>query len=175
MFYTAPDLAFSKIEAHLGELVRLYDNGDLQVTAEYDGEFVTIYAEDSISLLSEENCAADPEDVSLAVSSVYSECGISADIYDDDFEEIKEQDHETAIELAENEYDALFDGLIYEIMPKIYQDVPDAALQDIKNAVLGILGFKYGLLVYRPAFIPDGNGGTVFTRYPYKDYKPQKK
>lgn len=175
MFYTAPDLAFAKIEPHMGELVRLYDNGDIQVSAEYDGEGVTIYAEDDISMLSEMNCIADPEDVALAVSAVYAENGISTDIYEDDFEEIPERTEEMMVEQAENEYDMLFDSLMYEILPHDAPSIPDAAVQECKNAVLGILGFKYGMPVHRPAFIPDGKGGTVFTRYPYRDYKPQKK
>lgn len=180
MVYTKPEMAFKAIEPHPETSVALFNDGYTMVSAMYDGrESVTVWAENDVDMVAEMNCYADPSDVALTVESVYAKCGVDnpstheivhfPSAYVSAYEDEDEEDQVSIVAESEAMFDELFDTLIADIVePAEVIDITEDQVETVKNAVLGILGFKFGFGIRRPSFI-EKDGEVIFTEFPYQE------
>ena len=184
-FYTSPDMAYAKIRsAAQGELVLLARNDadGIDVKASYDIDGVTIYVENEDGLMDEQNVIPDESEVADAVLDAYKWFNVVCDDSIDDLVgEFTPDEFDTEMLARENE----LDDLVYDLISSILIDytisesseiITDELIQEVKNTVLSIMGWKYKIPgIYRPVYIPvDGEMKPVL--HPYDEYdKPPKK
>lgn len=187
MVYTAPDVAFKKIQAaSSGEMVLLARTDDgTSVKAQPEDGNITIYIENTDGLMDEFNVVPDETEVECAVAEAYKWFSIDDPVYGLTEETATAEEELTPAEFQREleSREAELDDLMYDLISSILFDNDDYELiitneliQECKNAVLSIMGWKYKIGgIYRPTYIPDGdNGGLKPSLYPYDEYVPKK-
>lgn len=185
MIYTAPDMAFKKIQsATSGEMVLLARTDDgTSVKAQLEEGNVAVYVENVDGLVDQMNVIPDETEVECAVSEAYKWFCINP-VYE--LTEGAAADEELTPAEFQRELDsreAELDDMMYDLISSILFDsddyelvITDDLIQECKNAVLSIMGWKYKIKgIYRPTYIPDGdNGGLKPSLHPYDEYVPKK-
>lgn len=188
MVYTAPDMAFKKIQsAAEGEMVLLARADDgTSVKAQSEEGNITIYIENADGLMDEVNVMPDETEVECAVSEAYRWLSICDPVYGltDETATAEEELTPAEFQRERESREAELDDLMYDLISSILFDnddyeliITDELIQECKNAVLSIMGWKYKIGgIYRPTYIPDGdNGGLKPSLHPYDEYQPPKK
>lgn len=185
MFYTAPDVAFKKIQAaSSGEMVLLARTDDgTSVKAQLEDGNIAVYIENADGLMDELNVMPDETEVECAVAEAYKwfsidpAYGLTEEAAAD--EELTPAEFQRELDSREAE----LDDMMYDLISSILFDnddyeliITDDLIQEVKNAVLSIMGWKYKIGgIYRPTYIPDGDsGGLKPSLHPYDEYVPKK-
>lgn len=179
MVYTTPDMAFKKIQsATSGEMVLLARTDDgTSVKAQLEDGSIAVYVENADGLMEELNVMPDETEVECAVLDVYRVYGVTEEAATAD-EELTPAEFQRELDSREAE----LDDMMYDLISSILFDnddyeliITDELIQECKNAVLSIMGWKYKIKgIYRPTYIPDGDNGLKPSLHPYDEYVPKK-
>lgn len=84
---------------------------------------------------------------------------------------------EETIKAREEEIDLAITNMLLEIEPEVFSDLPNTGeiVAELKEAIGDFLYSKYGVSIYRPAYLIDEDGNSVYCAYPYPDIAAYKR